>query len=158
MLAAMSAAPTVPAPDAPPLHGKQQLNDLLWEVSTYVELMGEAALADTPLTLPSSGMLLGVAAEPGITIAEIARRIPKSQQAISQVVARLEKLGYLERRLGSGRGVPLYVTEAGRVMAERGLAGEEQLQERLRELLGAERYAELSRLLGDARRILREAR
>lgn len=157
MLAAMS-APTVPSPDAPPLHGKQQLNDLLWEVSTYVELMGEAALADTPLTLPSSGMLLAVAAEPGITIAEISRRIPKSQQAISQIVARLEKLGYLERRLGTGRGVGLHVTESGRAMAQRGLAGEEQLQERLRELLGAKRYGELSRLLGDARRILREAR
>jgi DNA-binding MarR family transcriptional regulator len=154
----MSAAPTVPAPDAPPLHGKEQLNDLLWEVSTYVELMGEAALADTPLTLPSSGMLVGVAAEPGITIAEISRRIPKSQQAISQVVARLERLGYLERRLGSGRGVGLYVTDAGRAMAQRGLAGEGQLQERLRELLGAARYDELSRLLAEARQILREAR
>lgn len=158
MLDAMSAAPTVPSPDAPPLHGKDQLNDLLWEVSTYVGLMGEAALADTPLTLPSSGMLAAVLAEPGITVAEISRRMPKTQQAISQVVARLEKLGYLERRVGPGRGVGLHVTEAGREMAEQGIAREHELQVRLRELLGAERYDELSRLLVEARRILREAR
>ena len=154
----MSAGPTVPSPDAPLLHGKDQLNDLLWEVSTYVELMGEAALAGTELTLPSSGMLISVLAEPGITVAEISRRMPKTQQAISQIVARLEKLGYLERRVGHGRGVGLYVTEAGRGMAEQGLAGEQRLQERLRELLGAERYDELSRLLADTRRILRGAR
>lgn len=158
MLHAMAARPTVPSPDAPPLHGKDQLNDLLWEVSTYVGMMGETALADTPLTLPSGGMLATVLSEPGITVAEMSRRIPKTQQAISQLAARLEKLGYLERRVGPGRGVGLYVTDAGRDMAEQGIAREQQLHESLRELLGAERYEELARLLRETRRILREAR
>jgi DNA-binding MarR family transcriptional regulator len=146
-----------PAAVEPPLHHRDQLNDLLWETTTYIESMGEAALAGTPLTLPSSGMLTAVLAEPGITIAEMARRMPKSQQAISQVAARLEKLGLLERRLGSGRGVGLYVTDAGRAMAEVGLTRERELVARLREMLGDERYEELSRLLVETRTIVRAA-
>jgi DNA-binding MarR family transcriptional regulator len=148
----------VPAADAEPLPGKTQLNDLLWEVTTYVELMGEAMLADIPLTLPSSGMLATVLGEPGITVAEMSRRIPKTQQALSQLAARLEKLGFLERRLGSGRGVGLFVTESGRAMAQRGLGRERELETRIRELLGAERFEALRRLLVESRMILREAR
>jgi DNA-binding MarR family transcriptional regulator len=151
--------PLIPSAAAvePPLSHRDQLNDLLWETTTYIELMGEAALAGTPLTLPSSGMLTAVLAEPGITIAEMSRRMPKSQQAISQVAARLEKLGMLERRVGSGRGVGLFVTDAGRAMAEVGLARERELVARLRALLGDERYEELSRLLVETRAIVREA-
>ncbi|HTU31338.1 MAG TPA: MarR family transcriptional regulator [Solirubrobacteraceae bacterium] len=147
-------------PDAavePPLPNHGELNDLLWETTTYVEMMGEAALAGTPLTLPSSGMLHSVLAEPGITIAEMSRRMPKSQQAISQLAARLEKLGLLERRLGSGRGVGLFVTDAGRELAEVGIAREREMVARLRALLGDERYEELSRLLRETRALVREA-
>jgi DNA-binding MarR family transcriptional regulator len=149
--------PARPGPVEPPLSHRDQLNDLLWETTTYIEFLGEAALAGTPLTLASSGMLTAVHAEPGITIAEMSRRMPKSQQAISQVAARLEKLGLLERRVRSGRGVGLFVTEAGRAMAEVGRAREAELVSRLRELLGDARYDELSRLLIDTRTIVREA-
>jgi DNA-binding MarR family transcriptional regulator len=151
-------APAVPSGEvssAPPL--EEQLNDLLWETTTYVELMGEAALAGTPLTLASSGMLATVLGEPGITVAEMSRRIPKTQQAISQLAARLEKLGLLERRLGSGRGVGLFVTATGRELAEEGLRREHAHAERLRALLGSARCDELSRLLAEAREILRAA-
>jgi DNA-binding MarR family transcriptional regulator len=137
---------------------KQQLNDLLWEVTTYAELMGEAALADTPLTLPSSGMLAYIDAEPGITVAELSRRLPKTQQAISQVAARLEKLGFLERRLGPGRGVGLHVTESGHEMAAEALRREGEIETRLRELLGDERHDQLRRLLIESRAILQENR
>ena len=138
--------------------GKTQMNDLLWEVTTYVELMGEAALAGTPLTLPSSGMLEGVLAEPGITVAEMSRRLPKTQQAISQLAARLEKLGFLERRLRSGRGVGLFVTDAGREIAHEGRRREQELDRRVRALLGEQRYEELRQLLIESRSILRAAR
>ncbi len=149
--------PAAPQAVEPPLAHRDQLNDLLWETTTYIESMGESALAGTPLTLASSGMLAAVLAEPGVTIAEMSRRMPKSQQAISQVAARLEKLGLLERRLGSGRGVGLFVTDDGRAMAEVGLARERELVERLRELLGDERYEKLSHLLLETRAIVREA-
>jgi DNA-binding MarR family transcriptional regulator len=140
---------------SPALPLQDQLNDLLWETTTYVELMGEAALVDTPLTLASSGMLATVLGQPGITVAEMSRRMPKTQQAISQVAARLEKLGLLERRLGPGRGVGMFVTDSGRLMAEVGLQREREHAERLRALLGTGRYEELSRLLREAREILR---
>ncbi len=151
-------AAAVPAPDPATLPGKDQLNDLLWEVTTYAELLGEGALADTPLTLASSGMLLTVLAEPGVTVAEVARRIPKSPQAISQVVARLEKLGLIERRLRAGRGVGLFVTPAGHDMAQTCLAREREHEATLRRLLGDERYETLQALLTECRAALREAR
>src|ERR1017187_9202408 len=102
-----SDAASSPDGDAP-FFGKDTLNDLLWQVTAYTHLMGEAALADTPLTVAASSMLIAVLEEPGMTVAEISRRIPKAQQTISSVVARLEKLGLIERRLGSGRGVGLH--------------------------------------------------
>jgi DNA-binding MarR family transcriptional regulator len=106
----------------------------------------------------SSTMLIAVLEEPGMTVAEISRRIPKTQQTISQVVARLEKLGLIERRLGSGRGVGLYVTDAGREMAQVAAAREQELSARLRELLGEERSRALTELLHESRAILQEAR
>ena len=148
----------LPAADAAPLPGKDLLGDLLWEVTTYVELLGEAELADTSLTLPSSGMLQTVLAVPGITVAEMSRRMPKTQQAISQVAARLEKLGLLERRVGSGRGVGLFVTDEGRRAAEQGAAREREVEQRLHEALGDKRYEQLRRLLGESRAIFRELR
>jgi DNA-binding MarR family transcriptional regulator len=154
---ARSHAPSAPGGDAP-LFGKDALYDLLWQVTAYTHLMGEAALAGTPLTVASSTMLIAVLEEPGMTVAEISRRIPKTQQTISQVVARLEKLGLIERRLGSGRGIGLYVTDAGREMAQVAVAREQELTARLRELLGEERSRALTELLRESRAILQEAR
>ena len=142
----------------PPLTGEDELVDLLLDTAAHVKVMGEAALANTPLSLLSSRMLAAVLAEPGITVAEMARRIPKTQQAISHVAAQLTKLGLIERRLASGRGVGLHVTDAGRRTAQEALAREHEMQLRLRELLGDARYEALRRLSGETRAILREAR
>jgi DNA-binding MarR family transcriptional regulator len=131
------------------------LSDLLWEVSAYVELLGEAELADLPITTASSGMLVTVYAEPGITVAEMARRTPRSQQAISQVVARLEKLGLVERRLRQGRGVGLHLTIEGRTMAEVALERERAVDARLVATLGRKNYDMLRRLLVESRVLLR---
>jgi DNA-binding MarR family transcriptional regulator len=96
-----------------------------------------------------------VAGEPGITVAEMSRRLPKTQQAISQVAARLEKLGFIERRVGPGRGVGLYATESGREMAAEASRAEAVLERRLRSLLGEERHRALRELLAESRAILR---
>ncbi|HEY2195692.1 MAG TPA: MarR family winged helix-turn-helix transcriptional regulator [Actinomycetospora sp.] len=133
------------------------LYELLWQVTAYTHLLNEAALADTPLTVSSSGMLLTVADQPGTTVAEISRRIPKTQQTISQVVARLEKLGLIERRLGTGRGVGLHLTDQGHEMAQTARAHGRQLADGLRELLGAERADALTVLLGESRELLAQA-
>src|ERR1700684_169069 len=97
-------APIAPlGPDPGASDGTHYLGHLLWEVGARAGMIGEAEMAGTPLTLPSRGMLQLIGVEPGITISEIARRTPTSQQGVSQVISRLQKLGYVERRLGSGR-------------------------------------------------------
>ncbi len=154
---ALPAKPPVSA-DTAPVFDDDSLYDLLWQVTAYVQLMVEAGLADTPLTMPSASMLIHVRDEPGISVAEFSRRIPKTQQTISSVAARLEKLGLIERRLRSGRGVGLYVTGAGAEMAQLAAAREQQFVTKLGELLGEQRSAALTRLLRESRAILREAR
>jgi DNA-binding MarR family transcriptional regulator len=144
---------TQPADD-PAQPWAHRLGHLLWETSARVSLLGEAELARTPLTLPSLGLLDIIGALPGITVAEISRRLPTTQQSISQIVARLEKLGYVERRLGPRRGVGLHITPAGQQAHNEGTAREEALDQRLEDLLGAERYRELSALLEQARELL----
>jgi DNA-binding MarR family transcriptional regulator len=138
--------------------GQDELYNLLWQVAAYTHLMGEETFAGTPLTVASGSMLIAVLEQPGLTVAEFSRRIPKTQQTLSQVVARLEKLGLIERRLGPGRGVGLYLTEAGRQMAQDAVAREQEVNARLRGLLGTERTEQLAGLLRESHAILREAR
>jgi DNA-binding MarR family transcriptional regulator len=92
--------------------------------------------------------------QPGVTIAEISRRLPTTQQAISQTTRRLEKLGYIERRLGPRRGVGLHLTPAGARARDEGSRLEEALDQDLRDWLG-EDYMQLSTLLERARDQLR---
>jgi DNA-binding MarR family transcriptional regulator len=132
-----------------------RLAHLLWEVTTMVMLLTEAELADTPLTSAGIGILDVVASRPGVTVAEIARRSPKTAQAISQVVQRLEKLGYVERRLAEGRGVGLHITAEGREVREQGNAREAAFDDKLRDALGADRYEQLQTLLDEARPAVR---
>jgi DNA-binding MarR family transcriptional regulator len=116
-----------------------------------VTLLGDAQFAGSELTLPAIGALDMIATWPGSTVAELSRRTPKTPQAISQVVGRLERLGYVERRLGHGRGVGLYITEAGIEARNEGHHREDLLEGRLRDALGEQLYAELERLLDQAR-------
>jgi DNA-binding MarR family transcriptional regulator len=143
-----------PALAPPEPQWAHRLGHLLWETWARAALLAEAGLADTSLTLPSVGVLDAISTWPGITVAEISRRTPKTQQAISQVVARLEKLEYLERRLRPGRGVGLHITPAGEKAHGEGTASEEALDQHLNELLGADRYNQLRTLLEQACQLL----
>ena len=131
-----------------------RLPHLLWETTARVELLQEAELADTPLTLASLGLLDVIAAHPGITVAEISRRMPRTQQSISQTIKRLEKLGYVERRLGPRRGVGLHVTPSGQRMHHEGTAREIRFVQRLENLLGSDSARELCAQLERARELL----
>ena len=98
-----------------------------------------------------AGMLEVVVANPGTSIAEISRKVPVSPQAVSQVVVRLEGMGYLERRPAErGRGVALHVTAAGKKVLAEADERKEALNRELAEALGEERHAELVRLLKEA--------
>lgn len=132
------------------------LAHLLWEVFTRVGALGDARLAEQGLTFAAIGLLESVAADPGITVAGLARQSPKSPQAVSQVASRLEKLGHIERRLGSGRGVGLYITPSGERLRKQGNAAEARFDDELTALLG-DRAEELRELLAEARARLREA-
>jgi DNA-binding MarR family transcriptional regulator len=139
---------------APELSGL--LISRLHEVSDLVEERGEVSLLGTSLSLPLNHLLAAVVVEPGVTVTQIARRLGKSQQAISQSADRLERLGFVERRVGPGRAVELHASEAGRAASSDGVQRELQAQEHTREALGPERFSELIELLESARDILLE--
>src|ERR1700761_286565 len=127
------------------------LRGRLREVSALVEQRGEAALSGTPLSLPLNHLLDAVVAEPGVTVTEIARRVGKSQQAMSQAADRLERLGFLERRVGTGRTVGLHATDAGRIASADGVRRELASEARNRKALGPEEFDRLVALLESAR-------
>jgi DNA-binding MarR family transcriptional regulator len=92
-----------------------------------------------------------VVAEPGVTVTEIARRLGKSQQAISQAAYRLERLRFIERHVGAGRTVGLHATDAGRTASADGVHRELAAEDRTREVLGFDRFDTLVALLVRAR-------
>jgi DNA-binding MarR family transcriptional regulator len=130
---------------------REHLGHLLWEVGARVSLLSEAALSRTPLTPRAAGMLEAVRSDPGTSIAEISRRLPVSPQAVSQVVVRLVKSGFLERRSGErGRGVALFMTPAGEKALGEAEERKAAFDRELAEALGPERHKELVRLLTEA--------
>lgn len=133
------------------------LGHLLWEMSSRMSLLGESALAGTALTMPALGMLQKLSEQPGVTVAELARTGPRTSQALSQIAARLEKLGFIDRRLAiGGRGVALHLTEAGEQARLRGLRLESDFEADLAGRLGRQRYTQLCELLEQSRVIVRE--
>jgi DNA-binding MarR family transcriptional regulator len=138
----------MPQPDSPHFH---HVHHLLWECYVQLLPLSDDAFADSDLTLPLAGTLDLIGTQPGVTVAELSRRTPKTQQAISQLVAKLEQLGYVQRRVGGGRGVGLYLTSAGEAAQADGNRREVRLEQRLRELLGDDTYKQLGAQLEQAR-------
>lgn len=143
----------MPEPDSPNLH---YVHHLLWECYARMLPLADEAFADGDLTLALAGTLDMVSTWPGSTAAELSRRGPKTQQAVSQLIARLEKLGYVERRVGAGRGVGIYLTSAGEDARVQGNRREEQLEQRMREMLGDKTHAQLGEILERANDSLSE--
>jgi DNA-binding MarR family transcriptional regulator len=130
---------------------RKHLGHLLWEVGSRVSLLSEAALARTPLTPRAAGMLEAIAVDPGTSFAEISRRLPVTPQAVAQVVARLEKAEFIERRSGErGRGVALHITKEGEAALEVAQEHKEAFDRELAAALGEERHTEMVRLLTEA--------
>ena len=130
----------------------KRVSHLLWEIGAYSAALSEAALADTPLTPATAGVLDVVAADPGTSIAEIARRLPTSAQGVSQLVSRLQQQGYLERRLGErGHGVALFVTEDGEAARLDADLRKSQYEQELASTLGPRNYKQLAHMLLRAR-------
>jgi DNA-binding MarR family transcriptional regulator len=134
-----------------------RLGHLLWETYFRMSLLADAEFADSSLSSPAIGVLDMTSEWPGSTIAELARRGPKTPQAVSQVVSRLERLGFIERRLGHGRGVGLYITPAGVQARAEGHRHELAVEQKLLAQLGPDLYEELKTALDRARSALSQA-
>lgn len=137
---------------------ENRLGHLLWEAASLTRSLEEPALESSELRKASLGCLMQIAANPGITVSELARAGLSSQQSSSQVVARLERLQYVERRLRTGRRIGLYITATGMQSMLAGDAREAQFESELSELLGRQHYDLLCELLTEARARLRERR
>jgi DNA-binding MarR family transcriptional regulator len=131
--------------------GSDNVGHLLWETSVRWTALAETQLSGTQLSFQSIGVLGRISVFPGITASSLAREGFKTQQALSQVTGRLERLGYVERHVGLGRGVGLYMTEAGERALAEGMAIEERLEIQAREVLGDQLYSELKESLRQAR-------
>lgn len=83
-----------------------------------------------------------IAAQPGITVTEIARVTSRSKSAVSQITTRLEKKGLICNKKGLNRRGGLYVTDKGQALCDAYSAYIEQkmppLMERYIERFGQE--------------------
>jgi DNA-binding MarR family transcriptional regulator len=151
--------PSSPATDRPETKAVAphlfEVHHLLWECYMLMLPLGDVVFDDSDLSMALSGTLDLIGTWPGSTAAELARRGPKTQQAVSQTVTRLEKAGYVERRVGRGRGVELYLTDRGERARAEGHRREDLLEDRLRSIFGADTYAQLVEQLSVARERLR---
>lgn len=130
---------------------QHRLGHLLWQVAAQTSVLGDAEFAQSSLSIPLTGLLDQIEDTPGITVTDISRRLPTTQQSVSEAAKRLEKLGYIERRLGSGRGVGLHLTAAGVEAHQYARQLEETFEQRLRDWIGDDDYTQLRTLLGRAR-------
>jgi DNA-binding MarR family transcriptional regulator len=133
--------------------GSNRIGHLLWELSSRVTLIREGSMDGSELRAQSIGNLEKILANAGITVSEVARWSMKSQQAVSENVGRLERLGYVERRLGKGRGIELYITSAGEQALKRGNEFEGELEHEFERLLGPDLYERLRTSLQEARAV-----
>lgn len=104
-------------------------------------------------------LLISVHGDPGLTGAELARRLNVTPQAVASQVARLEERGQLERRPHPRhRHVQeLHLTDAGRDSLRDADAVIVGIEEQIAEKLGPKKAAQLRTLLDEVACVVREA-
>ena len=95
---------------------------LLWRAEHVLRSHIETSTAVTRLTLPQLVALAELASQPGLSAAELARRMPITPQAVSTLVTRLEAYGYVTRCPSVVRNQPLELSDTGRAALEQALA------------------------------------
>ncbi|WP_257004422.1 MarR family transcriptional regulator [Streptomyces sp. SA15] len=103
--------------------------------------------------------MICVHTDPGLTGAELARRLNVTPQAVASQVARLEERGQLERRPHPRhRHVQeLHLTDAGRDSLRRADAVIVEIEQQISQKLGPEKSAQLRTLLDQVADVVREA-
>lgn len=130
---------------------------LLWGVSARTSTLGEAALAGLAA---HAGGARRAGERRGAPRRDHRRDVPdhpQTQQALSQIVTRLERLGLVERQLTRGtRGVGLHLTAEGALARAAAHEAVEAFEASLAEALGRQRHERLLTLLEEARSVIYE--
>jgi DNA-binding MarR family transcriptional regulator len=123
-----------------------------------VQALKEQRLRPLGMAAAHYSLLISVHADPGLTGAELARRLNVTPQAEASLVARLEDRGHLERRPHTRhRHVQeLRLTDAGRDALRRADAVIAEIEHQITETLGAEDISQLTALLGQVTDAARE--
>jgi DNA-binding MarR family transcriptional regulator len=154
----MSAAPVWDAPvvDQPEDRVVYQVIAASHELRAALEEL----LAPLGISLAQWTVLVQLLVDPGRSSAQIARSSVVSQQAVSGLVARLEREGLVSRRPhpGHGRIQQLSATTAGRRITVDADEAVRSLERDLRAHLGEEGAAQLRQLLLDLRGYLERRR
>jgi DNA-binding MarR family transcriptional regulator len=97
----------------------ERLGFLIWHLSQANNLRAERALTRLGLTLAQGAALRVLAVSPGLSSAELGRRVGVTAQSIKQAVDGLARRGLVERRPRPthGRVVELWITGEGLTLA-----------------------------------------
>ncbi|MFI6935377.1 MarR family winged helix-turn-helix transcriptional regulator [Streptomyces sp. NPDC050287] len=141
--------------------GLAALDRVTWALrraEVAVQTLKEQRLRPLGLAAAHYALLMSVHAEPGLTGAELARRLNVTPQAIASLVARLESRGQLERREHPRhRHVQeLHLTDAGREVlhaADRVIA---DIERQITGTLGPDDTAQLRGLLNRVAETVRD--
>ncbi|MFC9502786.1 MarR family winged helix-turn-helix transcriptional regulator [Streptomyces sp. NPDC057002] len=124
-----------------------------------VQARKEQRLRPLSIAAAQYTLLISVHTDPGLTGAELARRLYVTPQAVASQVARLEERGLLERRPHPRhRHVQeLHLTDTGMEVLRQADAVIMDIEQQITEKLGPERHAHLTALLNEAADVVREA-
>ncbi|MFD6169742.1 MarR family winged helix-turn-helix transcriptional regulator [Streptomyces coeruleorubidus] len=142
--------------------GPHALDRVTWALrraELAVQTLKEQRLRPLGMAAAHYTLLISVHAEPGLTGAELARRLNVTPQAIASLVARLESRGQLERREHPRhRHVQeLHLTDAGREALRAGDAAIADIERHIAESLGTDETARLRALLDQVNKAVRDA-
>jgi DNA-binding MarR family transcriptional regulator len=132
---------------------KDAINRVLWTINrTDVALRAvkEPRLRAVGVPYAHYALLMLIHTYPGLTGAEVARRLGVTTQAVALLAAKLEKSGLVERRTHPRHSnvQELYLTPAGRDALSRADAVVADMEQRVCDALGPEKADELRELLG----------
>ncbi len=132
----------VSAEDAP-------LGFLLYRVAAVLRPEVSAVLGPIGLTLPEFVCLRLLSLLPGLSSAELSRRVSVTPQAMNTVLRKLEELGAVERpeSVSSGRALPATLTPHGRALLKRAESAVHEADTRILDKLTQSQQREFKRML-----------